>query len=250
MARYTRKRSPRTVAIIQTVAAPRKETKRIKTYLEEDIARQKVEIESYAGMTGLKIDSFVEIAFPFVRRKVARPVFKSVFLVEDFLNRKKLYSRDCLVVSDMSRLGMNAAEVASSARVVLLKRGVAMVLCRQGIRLGSLKALGRFTDDITAIVMAAGREADARWEAFGGRFYDKHKKKRRKVGRPPGSRSKRLDRMKPCIEGYIGEGRSVASVSRLTGIKRSTLIYFIKTRNIRKNIIAGRKESGKEQKEI
>jgi len=187
----------------------------------QDTKNQRHEILEFAHGKKIKIDKFIEIEIS-SRKSQSKRRIEELWAI--------LNSGDILIVSELSRLGRSTAEVINLVND-LVKRKVRFISIKQNIDIYG-------TNDVTSKVMVTMFSLFAELERDLISDRTRHALAARKaagvvLGRPKGSIGKNsLDEKKSEIEKLISLGVSKASVAKICGVKRSTLLYYINSRGL------------------
>ena len=138
---------------------------------------------------------------------------------------------DCLVVSELSRLGRSLGQIVTILDA-LAKAGVAFVALKENIRVEGRRDIqskvmttlfALFAEIERDLISERTREGLARAKASG-----------RKLGRPKGSLGvSRLDGKEDEIRRFLELGVSKTAIAKITGVSRTALYSFMSTRGLR-----------------
>ena len=144
--------------------------------------------------------------------------------------KQLLQTGDTLVVSDLSCMGRSIGEIVIIVDA-LITRGIRFIAVNETmdsarkqdaltqIRFSMFSVLAQIEKDL---ISHRTKEGLAKAVAKG-----------KKLGRPKGSFSRsRLDRRRNEIKKLLALGVSKASIAKITGVNRSTLVYYIKSRRL------------------
>jgi DNA invertase Pin-like site-specific DNA recombinase len=187
----------------------------------QDVNNQKLAILAFAQQQQMKIDQFISITISSRKSLSQRKISQLLASLE---------ADDCLIVSELSRLGRSVGEIVTAVDH-LVKRKVRVIAVKEGIDL-----LGRQELQTKVTVTLFSLFADIERELISLRTKEGLATARaagKKLGRPKGvlGRSK-LDSRKEEIEHLMRLGVSKSAIARITGVDRSTLYHFIKSRGL------------------
>ena len=138
---------------------------------------------------------------------------------------------DRLVVSELSRLGRSLGQIVAILDA-LAKAGVAFVAMKENIRIEGQRDIqtkvmttlfALFAEVERDLISERTREGLAKARASG-----------RKLGRPKGSLGvSRLNGKEDAIRRFLELGLSKTAIAKLTGVSRTTLYSFMRTRGLR-----------------
>lgn len=188
---------------------------------DQDTNNQKLAILAFAQKERISIDHFIEITVSSRRSKAARKI-EALFA--------QLMPGDTFIVSELSRLGRSVGEVITTIDS-LVQREIGFIAVKETIRLNGeanlqtkvmITLFSLFADIERELISMRTREALAAARAAGV-----------KLGRPKGSLGQsKLDEKKQEIEKFLALGVSKVSIAKITGVSRSTLIHFIRSRGL------------------
>ena len=189
----------------------------------QDVANQKLAILEFARKQNLAIDDFISVIVSSQKSTKERKI--------DWLVGQ-LDSGDILIVSELSRMGRSVGEVITTIDA-LVKRDIRFFAIKEGIRLNgkvdlqtkvTITLFSLFAEIERELISQRTREALAAAKAKG-----------KKLGRPKGKlgRSK-LDGREEEIKKLLALNVSKASIAKITGVNRGTIVHFIKSRKLQK----------------
>ena len=187
----------------------------------QDTKNQRHEILEFAHGKKIKIDKFIDIEISSRKSQSKRRIEELWAMLE---------SGDILIVSELSRLGRSTAEVINLVND-LVERKVRFIAIKQNIDVNG-------SNDVTSKVMVTMFSLFAELERDLISDRTKYALATRKaagviLGRPKGSMgSNKLDEKKDEIEHLLRLDVSKASIAKICGVKRSTLLYYIDTRGL------------------
>ena len=142
----------------------------------------------------------------------------------------RLEPGDTLIVSELSRMGRSVGEIITIVDT-LMKQHIQVVAIKEGIRLEGRQDLqtkvmvtlfGLFAEIERELISLRTKEALAAARAAGKR-----------LGRPPGRLGhSKLDGKEADIRRLLGLHVSKASIAKITGVDRSTLYHFMRSRHL------------------
>lgn len=188
---------------------------------EQDTRNQRHEILEYAHGKGIKVNEFIAVEISSRKSQAKRRI-------EELWGMLK--TGDILIVSELSRIGRSTAEVINLVND-LVDRKVRFIAIKQNIDINGTK-------DTTSKVMVTMFSLFAELERDLISDRTRHALAARKaagvvLGRPKGSMGKNdLDEKKAEIENLLKLNVSKASIAKICGVKRSTMLYYIKTRSL------------------
>ena len=186
---------------------------------KQDLENQRYSILEYANEKKLGNVEFIEET---VSGKVSWKNRKLKDLI------MQLQKGDNLIVAELSRLGRSMLEIMELLNILLFK----------GVNVYVVKGNYELKDDIQSKVLAFAfslaseierelisqrtKEALARVRAEG-----------KKIGRPKGSYSSKLDEKREYIEELLNKGVSIASIAKILGVHYQTMRNYIKRRKLK-----------------
>ena len=187
----------------------------------QDVRNQRLVILDYAQKQKWPIGEFIEVSASSRRS----PQERQINVLLDRLN-----SGDRLIVSELSRMGRSVGEVIGVVDK-LVKNKIALVSIKESLRLEGKQDLqskitvtlfGLFAEIERDLISMRTKEGLAAARASGKR-----------LGRPKGKLGpSKLDGREEELKKLLGLQVSKASIAKITGVDRATLVHFIKTRNI------------------
>jgi len=204
---------------------------------QQDLESQRYHVLKYAHEHKITIDEFIEVEMSSRKDASKRRIMEML---------TRLDKGDCLMVSELSRLGRSTAEVINTVNE-LIGRGARFISVKQ-----NLDVVGK--NDITSKVMItmfslfAELERDLISERTKQALAAK-KQSGVKLGRPKGSLGKsKLDDKKDQIAELLKYSVSKSAIARICGTSRGTLYSFLNTRDVRPPMSNNSKDG--ERKEI
>ena len=194
---------------------------RVSTPLQ-DVRSQRLAILEYARANDVRIDEFIEATASGQASEKRRRLDELTGLLQ---------RGDCLVVSELSRLGRSLGQIVTILDA-LAKAGVAFVALKENIRVEGRRDIqskvmttlfALFAEIERDLISERTREGLARAKASG-----------RKLGRPKGSLGvSRLDGKEDEIRRFLELGVSKTAIAKITGVSRTALYSFMSTRGLR-----------------
>lgn len=201
---------------------------------KQDYENQKHGILEYANKHKLGYVEFVEETIS-SRRK-----FEDRDLSRLISNMKK---GDILIVSELSRIGRSILEIMSIFKI-LAEKGIQTHIIKGGFVIGG--------DDnkiqSSVLVFAFGLAAEIERELISQRTKEAlaaRKAKGIKLGRKKGAKvASKLDGKEEAIIALLEKKIPVASIAKIFGVARTTMINFIKSRELNKKINNSEQKTG------
>ena len=187
----------------------------------QDITHQRLAILEFARTERMAVDEFLEVQASSRRSVKVRHL--DVLL-------SSLAPGDVLIVSELSRLGRSVGEIITLVDHLVYQQ-VQVFALKEGLRLTGAQDLqsrvivtlfSLFAEIERELLSLRTQEALAAARAAGKR-----------LGRPPGARGKsKLDGKEQAIQTLLGLQVSKASIAKITGVDRSTLYHFMRSRGL------------------
>jgi len=191
----------------------------------QDVRNQKLAILEFAQREKIEVKDYVEIT---VSSRKSTKERKIDLLLE------KLETGDMLIVSELSRMGRSVGEIISTVDT-LVKRKIRFIAVKENIRLNGSQDIqtkvmvtmfGLFAEIERDLISMRTKEGLAAAKASG-----------KKLGRRKGSLGKsKLDGREDEIKRLLDLDVSKASIAKITGVDRSTLYNFIRSRGLIPNL--------------
>ena len=186
---------------------------------KQDLENQKFAILQYVNDKKLGNVEFIEEAVS------GRISWKNRKL-KDLIENLKL--GDNLIVAELSRLGRSMLEIMELLSILL----------RKGVNVYVVKGNYELKDDIQSKVLtfAFSLAAEIERELISQRTKEalaKRKAEGKKLGRPKGSYSSKLDDKKEYIKELLDKGVSIASIAKILGVHYHTVRNYIKRRHLK-----------------
>jgi len=187
----------------------------------QDVKNQRLAILEFARREKMEVDDFVEITVSSRKSTKERKVDQ---LLEE------LDTGDTLIVSELSRMGRSVGEIITTVDT-LVKKKIRFIAVKEGIRLNGSQDMqskvmvtmfSLFAEIERDLISMRTKEGLAAARASG-----------KKLGRPKGVLGKsKLDGREDEIKRLLALEVSKASIAKITGVDRSTLYNFIRSRNL------------------
>ena len=186
----------------------------------QDLDTQKLSILNFAHKENV-VDHFVETIMS-TRRDAQKQQLSDLI---DQMNKG-----DQLIVSELSRLGRSLGQIINIVDT-LTKKEIRLTCIKENIRLGEKKSMqtkimitlfGLFAEVERDLISERTKEGLARAKEQG-----------RLAGRPKGSLGvSKLDGKEGEIVMLLGKGVSKTAIAKITGVSRSTLHGFVRSRKL------------------
>lgn len=187
----------------------------------QDVTHQRLAVLEFARTERMVVDTFLEIQASSRHSLKVR----QIEVLFDSLERG-----DTLIVSELSRLGRSVGEIITTVDR-LVHHQIRVFALKEGLRLTGAQDLqsrvivtlfGLFAEIERTLLSLRTKEALAAARAAGKR-----------LGRPPGALGKsKLDGKEQEIQTFLGLQVSKASIAKITGVDRSTLYHFMRSRRL------------------
>lgn len=187
----------------------------------QDVKNQRLAILAFAQQEKVKVDHFMEL-------RVSARKSTGERKIDQLLDQLK--TGDLLLISELSRMGRSVGEIITTVDT-LVKEKIRFIAVKEGIRLNGKQDLqtkvmitmfGLFAEIERDLISLRTKEALAAAKASG-----------KKLGRPKGTRGKsRLDGREEEIQKLLALDVSKSSIAKITGVDRSTLYHFIRSRGL------------------
>jgi DNA invertase Pin-like site-specific DNA recombinase len=187
----------------------------------QDLKNQKLEILEYARKNNMKVDEFIEIEISSRKDKDKRRI-NELF--------EKLQSEDTLIVSELSRLGRSTAEVINMV-TTLIEKKVRFVAIKQNLLIN-----GKNDMQTKVMVTMFSLFAELERDMISTRTVQALAAKKAQgivLGRPKGALGvSKLDDKKAEIQELLKHRVAKSAIARMLGVSRTSLLDFIKSRQI------------------
>jgi len=190
----------------------------------QDVNNQKLAILEFAQREKMEVDDFVEITASSRKSTKERKI--------DLL-LEQLDPEDTLIVSELSRVGRSVGKIITTVDTLMRGR-IRFIAVEESIRFNGSQDLrtkvmvtmfGLFAEIERDLISMRTREGMAAAKASG-----------KKLGRPKGVPGKlKLDGREDEIKRLLALGVSKSSIAKITGVDRSTLYNFIRSRELAPN---------------
>ncbi len=188
---------------------------------QQDLKNQKLEILEYAHKNNLAIDDFIEIEISSRKDIKKRRIDELI----EMLNRD-----DILIVSELSRIGRSTGEVVNIVNELINKQ-VKFIAIKQNLTIN-----GKHDIQTKVITTLFSLFAELERDLISQRTKQALEVKKAmgvKLGRPKGSLGvSKLDDKKEQIQELLKHKVAKSAVSRMLGVSRTTLVDFIRSRNL------------------
>ncbi len=195
---------------------------------KQDLDNQKLQILEFARKRNLKIHEYVEITISSRKTSKQRRI--------DELT-KKLSNSDCLIVTELSRLGRSTAEVISLINE-LVRRSIRVIVIKQNLDIAQHDMSSKII--VTLFSLFAELERDLVSLRTKDALAVK-KAQNIKLGKPEGTIQKsKFDKDVERIKELLGLGLSVRKTAKLLGYSNHiALNTYINKRNIKDDQLVG-----------
>ena len=187
----------------------------------QDVNNQRLAILEFARQERREIGEFMEVQISSRRSPKERQL--DVLLA-------RLEPGDTLIVSELSRMGRSVGEIITTVDT-LVKQRMRLIAIKEGMHLERQQNLqtkvmvtlfGLFAEIERELISLRTKEALAAARAAGKR-----------LGRPQGRLgASKLDGKEAEIRRLLALSVSKASIAKITGVDRSTLYHFIRSRHL------------------
>jgi len=191
----------------------------------QDVKNQRLAILEFARKEKMEVDDFMELTVSSRKSTKERKVDQ---LLEE------LDTGDTLIVSEVSRMGRSVGEIITTVDT-LVKKKIRFMAVKEGIRLNGSQDMqtkvmvtmfSLFAEIERDLISMRTKEGLAAAKASG-----------KKLGRPKGTLGKsKLDGREDEIKRFLALDVSKASIAKITGVDRSTLYNFIRSRGLAPNL--------------
>jgi len=192
---------------------------------KQDFANQKFSILEYANANNIQVSEFVEETVSSRKKLEDRLIWK---LIND-----ELEENDILISSELSRFGRSTLEIMHIFKLLTEKK-IKTHIIKNNIILN--KEENKITNQV--LVFAFGLAAEIERDLISTRTKEAlalRKAKGIKLGRKEGQKVKsKLDKHQDEIVDFLRRGINVTALAKFFNCGRTTMDYYIKTRNLRK----------------
>ena len=186
----------------------------------QDLKNQKLEILDYAQKHSYTVNDWVEV-------KVSSRKSTKERLVDQLLAR--LQTGDCLIVSELSRLGRSVSQIIAIVDE-LIKKKVKVIIIKQSMVINGKNDIATKTM-ITMFSLFAEIERDLVSERTKNGL-NRAKAEGKLIGRPTGNGKSKLDGKENDIQDLLRKGVSRNSIAKILNVSWPTLNHFITTRGL------------------
>jgi len=187
----------------------------------QDTDNQRLAILDFSHKNKIDIDEFIEVNISSKRSPRERRI-------DELL--QALHSHDCLIVSELSRLGRSLGQIIQIVDR-LVKNQISFIAIKE-----NLKVNGKPDIQTKVVVSMFGLFAEIERDLISERTRQGLAAARAKgklLGRPKGSLGKsRLDGKENEIKSLLAKDVSKASIAKILEVSRTTLLSFIRTRKL------------------
>ena len=188
---------------------------------KQDLKNQKLEILDYARKHDLKIEDFIAIEMSSRKTPKQRRI-------DELLSA--LNKGDLLIVSELSRLGRSVGQVVALVDK-LVRSKIRLIAIKEGIDIDGKKNM-QTKVMVTMFTLFAEIERDLISERT-KQGLRAARAKGKLLGRPKGSFGKnKLDGKEQFIQDELKYRVAKSAIARKLGVSRTSLVNFIKTRNL------------------
>lgn len=188
---------------------------------KQDLKNQKLEILEYAQKNNYKVDEFIEIEIS-SRKDMQKRRIDELF--------EKLNAGDILITAELSRIGRSTGEVINIINA-FIKKQVKFIAIKQNLIINGKHDLQ--SKILTTIFSLLG---EMERDLISLRTIESLKAKKLqgiRLGRPKGALGiSKLDDKKEQIQELLKHRVSKSAISRMLKVSRTSLIDFIKSRNL------------------
>ena len=188
---------------------------------KQDLKNQKLEVLDYAHRNDFRIDEFIEIEISSRKSTKKRKIDELI---------ERLRENDTLIVSDLSRIGRSTGEVINTVNT-LIEKHVRLIAIKQNLVVNDkhdiqskviITMFSLFAELERDLISQRTKQALEAKKALGVR-----------LGRPKGSLGvSKIDDKKEEIQELLKHRVAKSAIARMLGVSRTTLIDFIKSRNL------------------
>ncbi len=186
----------------------------------QDLKNQKYEILDYASKNDMQVTDWIEISVSSRRSNKER-------LIDELLER--LETGDCLIVSELSRLGRSVGQVITIMDE-LIKRQVKVIIIKQNMIINGKNDIQTKTM-ITMFSLFAEIERDLISERTKAGLA-KARAEGKLLGRPKGNGKSKLNGKEKEIQDLLNKKVSRASIAKIMDVSWPAANHFIKTRGL------------------
>ena len=192
---------------------------------KQDYANQKFSILEYANANNIQVSEFVEETVSSRKKLEDRLIWK---LIND-----ELEENDILISSEISRFGRSTLEIMHIFKLLTEKK-IKTHIIKNNIILN--KEENKITNQV--LIFAFGLAAEIERDLISARTKEAlalRKAKGLSLGRRKGQQVKsKLDKHQDEIIDFLQRGINVSALAKFFNCGRTTMDYYIKSRNLRK----------------
>ena len=187
----------------------------------QDVKNQRLAIHDFAQKEGITVDDFIETIASSRKSPKERKI-------DALLER--LQEGDTLIVSELSRMGRSVGEIITMVDE-LVQRKIRFIAIKEGIRLnGTQDMQSKVTVTLFSLFAEIERDLISQRTKEGLAVA---RAKGKQLGRPKGIvGDSKLDDKREEIKRLLGLNVSQSSIAKITGVNRSTLNRFIRSRKL------------------
>lgn len=189
----------------------------------QELKNQKIEILEHADRNRFHIDTWFEA-------KVSSRKSTKERLLDKLLDQ--LESGDCLIVSELSRLGRSVSQIITLVDT-LIKKNVKVIIIKQGMTLNGQNDI-QTKVTITLFSLFAEIERDLISERTKTGL-ERARAEGKLLGRPKGIGKSKLDKNKDQIIDLLSKNVSKASIAKILNVSPQTIQHYVKTRDLAPN---------------
>ncbi len=181
---------------------------------------QKYEILDYANKNDIHINEFIELKVSSRRSNKER-------LIDELM--EKLETNDCLIVSELSRLGRSMSQIITIMDE-LIKKQIKVIIIKQNMIINGKKDI-----QTTVLISVFSLLADIERQLISERTKAglvAARAKGKLLGRPKGNGKSKLNGKESEIQELLNKGVSRASIAKIMGVSWPAANHFIKTRKL------------------
>lgn len=189
---------------------------------QQDLKNQRYEVLEYAQKNNFNIDDFVQIEMS-SRKDVGERLIDYLF--------NRLAEGDCVIVSELSRIGRSTVEVLNIINQLVAKK-IKLIAIKQNL---TVSGNGDMTTKVmvTLFSLFAELERDLISERT-KRALEAKKADGVRIGRPKGATSaSKLDGMEIQVTELLQKKVSLTSIAKILTVSRGTVYNFIQSRNLK-----------------
>lgn len=193
---------------------------RVSTH-SQNLDNQRLAILNFAQQEGITISDFIEVEASSQKTPQKRRL-DEVF--------ERLNKGDRLIVSELSRLGRSLGKIIAMVDA-LVKKEIHFTAIKEAIHFEGkqdmqtkvmITLFALFAEIERDLISERTKEGLAKARASG-----------KQLGRPKGSFGySKLDGREEEIRSFLSKGVSKSSIAKITGVSRTTILHFIKTRQL------------------